>query len=105
MGSEGSGIRRLVRESCDNLVKLPMAEGVESLNISVATGVILYMAQSASLRHAGRENESRETPLEEGAGLGVDPDLLDVDPQELEAKLLPPEPDNDGQSDAPQAEE
>ena len=44
MGSEGKGMRRLTREQCDLLVKLPMAGTVESLNVSVATGVALYEA-------------------------------------------------------------
>jgi len=42
MGSEGAGIRRLVRESCDQLVHIPMPGAVESLNVSVATGVALF---------------------------------------------------------------
>ena len=42
MGAEGSGLRRLTRESCDYLVKLPMRGRVESLNVSVATGICLY---------------------------------------------------------------
>lgn len=42
MGSEGSGMRRLVEESCDIKVRLPMNEKVESLNVSVATGIVLY---------------------------------------------------------------
>lgn len=42
MGSEGSGLRRLTSELCDYLVRLPMAGQVESLNVSVATGVCLY---------------------------------------------------------------
>jgi 23S rRNA (guanosine2251-2'-O)-methyltransferase len=42
MGSEGRGMRRLVRESCDQLVKIPMPGSVESLNVSVATGVALF---------------------------------------------------------------
>jgi len=42
MGSEGSGIRRLTSELCDYLVSIPMAGQVESLNVSVATGVCLY---------------------------------------------------------------
>ncbi|HES75574.1 MAG TPA: 23S rRNA (guanosine(2251)-2'-O)-methyltransferase RlmB, partial [bacterium] len=42
MGAEGSGLRRLTRESCDDLVKLPMLGAVESLNVSVAAGVTLY---------------------------------------------------------------
>jgi len=42
MGSEGSGMRRLTRESCDELVRIPMQGAVESLNISVATGICLF---------------------------------------------------------------
>ena len=42
MGSEGTGMRRLTEECCDYLVKLPMAGVVNSLNVSVATGVCLY---------------------------------------------------------------
>ena len=42
MGSEGSGLRRLTSELCDYLVSIPMSGGVESLNVSVATGVCLY---------------------------------------------------------------
>ncbi len=44
MGSEGEGMRRLTREACDELVALPMAGAVESLNVSVATGVALFEA-------------------------------------------------------------
>jgi 23S rRNA (guanosine2251-2'-O)-methyltransferase len=42
MGSEGTGMRRLTAELCDYLVNIPMAGQVESLNVSVATGVCLY---------------------------------------------------------------
>jgi 23S rRNA (guanosine2251-2'-O)-methyltransferase len=42
VGGEGAGLRRLVRESCDWLVRLPMSGHVESLNASVAVGVMLY---------------------------------------------------------------
>lgn len=42
MGAEEKGMRRLTREQCDQLVYLPMAGSVESLNVSVATGVCLY---------------------------------------------------------------
>lgn len=44
MGAEGTGMRRLTRENCDDLVKIPMAGSVSSLNVSVATGVILFEA-------------------------------------------------------------
>lgn len=42
MGSEGAGLRRLTREHCDFLVRLPMAGAVSSLNVSVATGICLF---------------------------------------------------------------
>jgi 23S rRNA (guanosine2251-2'-O)-methyltransferase len=42
MGSEGQGLRRLTRESCDELVFIPMQGQVESLNVSVATGICLF---------------------------------------------------------------
>ncbi len=42
VGAEGKGLRRLTKEQCDVLVKLPMLGQVESLNLSVATGVLLY---------------------------------------------------------------
>ena len=44
MGAEGRGMRRLTRDHCDYLVKLPMAGSVSSLNVSVATGVCLFEA-------------------------------------------------------------
>ncbi|MFA6689341.1 MAG: 23S rRNA (guanosine(2251)-2'-O)-methyltransferase RlmB [Sphaerochaetaceae bacterium] len=42
MGSEGDGIGRLVRESCDHIVSIPMSGHIDSLNVSVATGILLY---------------------------------------------------------------
>jgi 23S rRNA (guanosine2251-2'-O)-methyltransferase len=44
VGAEGTGLRRLVRERCDRLVRIPMRGNVESLNVSVATGVVLFEA-------------------------------------------------------------
>jgi 23S rRNA (guanosine2251-2'-O)-methyltransferase len=44
VGAEGKGLRRLTREQCDVLVSVPMLGQVESLNLSVATGVLLYEA-------------------------------------------------------------
>jgi 23S rRNA (guanosine2251-2'-O)-methyltransferase len=44
MGNEGSGLRRLTRDHCDGLVRLPMRGRVESLNVAVAAGVCLYEA-------------------------------------------------------------
>ena len=45
LGAEGEGMRRLTRETCDQLVNIPMYGTVESLNVSVAAGVCLYEAR------------------------------------------------------------
>ena len=42
MGSEGKGMRRLVEENCDDTVRLPISEKVESLNVSTAAAIVLY---------------------------------------------------------------
>ena len=44
LGAEGSGLHRLVREHCDALVRIPVRGRVESLNVSVAGGIVLYEA-------------------------------------------------------------
>ena len=44
LGAEGEGMRQLTRKTCDELVSIPMAGAVESLNVSVASGVCLYEA-------------------------------------------------------------
>jgi len=44
LGGEHRGVRRLVRETCDVVVRLPMAGRIESLNVSVAAGIVLYEA-------------------------------------------------------------
>ena len=49
MGAEGQGMRRLTREHCDFLARLPMAGSVSSLNVSVATGISLFEAQRQRL--------------------------------------------------------
>jgi 23S rRNA (guanosine2251-2'-O)-methyltransferase len=58
LGAEGTGLRRLVRETCDRVVRLPMRGSVESLNVSVAAGVVLYEAVrqrvDATERHGRR---------------------------------------------------
>ena len=49
MGAEGDGMRRLTRENCDQLVRIPMQGVVESLNVSVASGVCLFEAMRQRL--------------------------------------------------------
>jgi 23S rRNA (guanosine2251-2'-O)-methyltransferase len=55
VGAEGTGLRRLVRETCDWLVSIPMLGHVDSLNVSVATGIVLYEA----LRQRGAAPDRR----------------------------------------------
>ena len=49
MGSEGKGMRRLTKEACDALISIPMMGSVESLNVSVATGICLSEIQRQRL--------------------------------------------------------
>ncbi|MGA2766421.1 MAG: 23S rRNA (guanosine(2251)-2'-O)-methyltransferase RlmB [Spirochaetia bacterium] len=55
LGSEGTGMRRLIREKCDQLVRIPAAGHVDSFNVSVATGILLFEARrQQGFPHIGR---------------------------------------------------
>jgi 23S rRNA (guanosine2251-2'-O)-methyltransferase len=45
LGSEETGVRRLVREKCDGTVRIPMEEGIDSLNVGVTSGILAYFAR------------------------------------------------------------
>jgi 23S rRNA (guanosine2251-2'-O)-methyltransferase len=62
LGSEGKGLHRLVAENCDALVKIPMQGKIESLNVSVAAGVILFEANRQR-----KEEEKRRKGEEENS--------------------------------------
>ena len=55
LGAEGSGLRQLTRQSCDFLVRLPRLGAVESLNVSVAAGMLLY--EAVRQRSSGQRQE------------------------------------------------
>lgn len=58
LGGEGTGLHRLVSERCDALVRIPVNGRIESLNVSVAAGIVLYEA----LRQRSRVKTNPETP-------------------------------------------
>jgi len=58
LGSEGHGLHRLVREHCDTLVRIPLCGQLDSLNVSVAAGVLLYEARRQRTSGAGKRNHT-----------------------------------------------
>ncbi|MDQ5835605.1 MAG: 23S rRNA (guanosine(2251)-2'-O)-methyltransferase RlmB [Acidobacteriota bacterium] len=58
LGGEGEGLRRLVRERCDVLVRIPLRGRIESLNVSVAAAVVLY---EALRQRDGKRNDGMKT--------------------------------------------
>jgi 23S rRNA (guanosine2251-2'-O)-methyltransferase len=61
LGGEGEGLRRLVRERCDTLVRIPLRGRIQSLNVSVAAGIVLYEAlRQRTARRGGAYNETND---------------------------------------------
>jgi len=59
LGAEGEGMRQLTRKTCDELVRIPMHGAVESLNVSVASGVCLYEALRQRSQHSGSKGRPK----------------------------------------------
>lgn len=66
LGREGAGLHELVRRTCDHLLRIPMAGGVSSLNVSVAGAVVLYEA-ARQRRNLARRAEGEVVPTASGA--------------------------------------
>jgi 23S rRNA (guanosine2251-2'-O)-methyltransferase len=62
LGGEGKGLHRLVAENCDALVRIPMRGKIESLNVSVAAGVILFEAVRQRAEKEQREAAEVDSP-------------------------------------------
>ena len=59
LGNEGQGLHRLVRETCDTLVRIPVLGHLESLNVSVAAGILMYEARRQRTRMELSKREAR----------------------------------------------
>jgi 23S rRNA (guanosine2251-2'-O)-methyltransferase len=78
LGREGAGLHDLVRKSCDHLLRIPMAGGVSSLNVSAAGAVVLYEAarqrraqkRSETAQNGGEASPTRSAPARKQKGLG-----------------------------------
>src|SRR5579864_5000526 len=74
LGREGAGLHDLVRRTCDHLLRIPMAGGVSSLNVSTAGAVVLYevarQRRAAARKHADARHDSAPASKKKQKGLG-----------------------------------
>jgi len=70
LGREGAGLHDLVRKTCDHLLRIPMAGGVSSLNVSAAGAVVLYEA-FRQRRNAAHASPGRQSPSKPGKQKGL----------------------------------
>jgi 23S rRNA (guanosine2251-2'-O)-methyltransferase len=70
LGREGAGLHDLVRRTCDHLLRIPMAGGVSSLNVSAAGAVVLYEAARQRRSAAASQTPRASNPLKKQKGLG-----------------------------------
>src|SRR5438067_9617865 len=82
LGAEGDGMRRLTRETCDLLVRIPMGGEVESLNVSVSAGVCLFesVRRRTSRAKAGQSGMAKHGPKY----TPPDPTLIELKPEALD---------------------
>jgi 23S rRNA (guanosine2251-2'-O)-methyltransferase len=109
MGGEGKGIRRLVKERCDHIVSLPLFGHVASLNVSVAAGVALYeiVRQRGAVPSLVKPIPPTRGQFHPEGTVGPGPDDAEHDPgHEPHARVHhgPDAPHEDGDSEAPDAE-
>ncbi len=93
LGAEGEGMRRLTRESCDLLVRIPMGGEVESLNVSVSAGVCLF----ESVRRRTSAQKAGQTPMAKSGTQynPPDPTQIELKPEALDywARTLETKPE------------